>query len=160
MSPMQILLKVGWKKSLRSMATGKDSVMEIRRSENDRDYTEGIQEMKKRGQGGVGGAQENSKWQGETKKWTEDERRSSGDPSEKVRLERLKQGQTDRKREAEKESGNRGGRGVFVSGRHFLSRGRAKREIMEGRMEGCWGWRDGEGLGELCWRGAGGNERR
>lgn len=43
------------------MATGKDSVMEIRRSENDRDYTEGIQEMKKRGQGGVGGARENSK---------------------------------------------------------------------------------------------------
>lgn len=45
----------------------------------------------------------------------------------KRRLERLKQGQTERKgRERKRQDGGVGG--VFVSGRHFLSRGRTKRK--------------------------------
>lgn len=77
--------------------------------------------------------QENVKRQTGTTKWTEDERRSSGVPSEKVwrkkrRFQRLKQGQTDRK----KESAKRGGVCVWAS----LSQQGAGGEIKEGKMEG------------------------
>lgn len=65
--------------------------------------------MKKR----EGQIKENSKWQSETKKWTEDERESSGDSSEKVRHKKKKkkkvgkiETRSDReKREGEKETG-------------------------------------------------------
>lgn len=66
--------------------------MQMRRR-NDQDSAEGMQEMKEEG-----GGQENLKGQTETTRWTEDERRSSGVPSEKVwwREREKKEGSKDR----------------------------------------------------------------
>lgn len=82
------------------------------------------------------------KGQTETTRWTEDERRSSGVPSEKVwwrerekkrRFQRSKQGQTDGEKKTEKEPAKRGG---CLCLSVTLSAGGGLREIMEGRMEG------------------------
>lgn len=80
------------------------------------------------------------KGQTETTRWTEDERRSSGVPSEKVwwrkkkrRFQRSKQGQTDGgKKDRERVCKKRGCLCLSVT----LSAGGGLREIMEGRMEG------------------------
>lgn len=106
--------------------------MQMRRR-NDQDSAEGMQEMKGRG------GQENLKGQTETTRWTEDERRSSGVPSEKVWWRKKKKKKVPK---IETRSDRRGGKerkslekeGVFVSERHSLSRGRAERN--NGRKDG------------------------
>lgn len=84
--------------------------------------------------------QEKLKRQTGTTKWTEDERRSSRVLSEKVwRGKRKKKKKVPKigTRSDRQKGKKKNKRGVFVSGRHFFSRG-AGREIMEGLMEG---WR-------------------
>lgn len=59
--------------------------MQIVKSRDDGDYGGGgIQEMKKKKQQKNGGIGEDLKGQGETKKWTQDEKESSRGSSEKV----------------------------------------------------------------------------
>lgn len=70
----------------------------------------------------AGKTQENLKRQTGTMKWTEDERRSSRVPSEKVwwKKKKVPKIETRSDRQKQNQSAKRGG---GVSGRHFLSRG-------------------------------------